>query len=1031
MGLCRSVLVAVLLPVCLGASAPEVVRTPCIRPAERASFDQANRSLYEESYARACEAFGAFLEDHPATRLAREAKVKRSCACERAGRRSLQMDEGLREIADGGPVDLARGLANLWLHRRGEGYLDSDHRGRWKAAVSQLEAVASGAGGRSANEARRALVDALFDEIDRRPSGPEALALAERILALRPGTAGYARAYLARGRLLLGDRERAAQGERDLRAAGGTRSEWADDALFELAVYYEGRGLFGEALALYERIVERFDPGTSDRHSEAVSRAAQLRDPRLDLVVAETALPGASPKAHLFVRNVSQVRFTLRRADPFAVTDPRLMLAPGAPPAGVPGVEIRSWSESVGTRRRHEPGQKTLELQTPGPGVYLLEAAAGELVRSVPVVVTPFASVVKMSRDQLAVWTADARTGQAAAGAEVVAFVEVGGGEYRRLEGLSDAGGLCLLEVEDARLVSAAVWSRKGQGHAFARARASQRPDASPELLAYLLADRPLYGPGEEVGVRLFLRSREGGPSSPAAATEVTVTTYDPSDRVIDRRNLKTSELGTASFALALGDRAQLGAYRFHVHDNRLGISQSKGGFRVEEHKAPEPTVSLEPMGKPRPDETVKVLVSASSSCGGPLANAHGRAVVTEEPWSHSWKPWPDGQPADGAGSEGPHGGPGAADPRQGQWGYVGVSRTIELTTDAEGKAALELSPSKDLRGDRSFRVRVYLTDTSRREITGSATVRASSSPWFVDVWPDRVLYKPGERIAVRLRAEDANGRPESPAVDVRLVRLGNDGSRSEVLKRSVQLESGEGLVELDADALGPARVEVRARGDSEKGALLASSDIWLTGEAKPIVPATGGLQVITDRGPLKVGSTVRALVVTKGSGGHVLLSLENGRVHLARSLEVKGRARFVELPLTAEMAPNVFLTASRLEQLQFRTQQAALRVAGADAELGVETLFPRPAADPGSAPPRRDSVGAFDERPPRAEVAVAPVEKGRCARDPELDELLGFFGRRAQQHAVSTVASVQGWPFGSRGARPRAGRPEAGPTTR
>ncbi|HCF60288.1 MAG TPA: hypothetical protein DFS52_20105, partial [Myxococcales bacterium] len=131
MGLCRSVLVAVLLPVCLGASAPEVVRTPCIRPAERASFDQANRSLYEESYARACEAFGAFLEDHPATRLAREAKVKRSCACERAGRRSLQMDEGLREIADGGPVDLARGLANLWLHRRGEGYLDSDHRGRW------------------------------------------------------------------------------------------------------------------------------------------------------------------------------------------------------------------------------------------------------------------------------------------------------------------------------------------------------------------------------------------------------------------------------------------------------------------------------------------------------------------------------------------------------------------------------------------------------------------------------------------------------------------------------------------------------------------------------------------------------------------------------------------------------------------------------------------------------------------------------------------------------------------------------------
>ena len=41
--------------------------------------------------------------------------------------------------------------------------------------------------------------------------------------------------------------------------------------------------------------------------------------------------------------------------------------------------------------------------------------------------------------------------------------------------------------------------------------------------------------------------------------------------------------------------------------------------------------------------------------------------------------------------------------------------------------------------------------------------MNASAQPYFVDVRTDRFLYKPGEKVQLKFRAEDANGRAEGP----------------------------------------------------------------------------------------------------------------------------------------------------------------------------------------------------------------------------------------------------------------------------
>ena len=58
----------------------------CLAAAADDSFDAADKYLREESNARACDGFTAFLKNNPDSPLKREATAKRAKACYRVGR---------------------------------------------------------------------------------------------------------------------------------------------------------------------------------------------------------------------------------------------------------------------------------------------------------------------------------------------------------------------------------------------------------------------------------------------------------------------------------------------------------------------------------------------------------------------------------------------------------------------------------------------------------------------------------------------------------------------------------------------------------------------------------------------------------------------------------------------------------------------------------------------------------------------------------------------------------------------------------
>src|SRR6185295_14774687 len=97
------------------------------------------------------------------------------------------------------------------------------------------------------------------------------------------------------------------------------------------------------------------------------------------------------------------------------------------------------------------------------------------------------------------------------------------------------------------------------------------------------------------------------------------------------------------------------------------------------------------------------------------------------------------------------------------------------------------------------YAVQVFVTDASRREVSGSGSIKTSAQPFFADLRADRYIYKPGEKIEVTLRAEDANGRPESPELFVRLNRFAPNGSAPvAIAKGKAKLAAGRGTVKLD-----------------------------------------------------------------------------------------------------------------------------------------------------------------------------------------------------------------------------------------
>ena len=112
---------------------------------------------------------------------------------------------------------------------------------------------------------------------------------------------------------------------------------------------------------------------------------------------------------------------------------------------------------------------------------------------------------------------------------------------------------------------------------------------------------------------------------------------------------------------------------------------------------------------------------------------------------------------------------------RQGRNYYGGQGQIIKretIKTDATGKAVLVFdTPRENYNQDFEFRIEARVTDSSRREIISSDTVRVTRQRYYVYPLPERNIYRPKDKVTVDIKALDANEQPVKTEGTVKVTR--------------------------------------------------------------------------------------------------------------------------------------------------------------------------------------------------------------------------------------------------------------------
>ncbi len=849
----------------------------------------------------------------------------------------------------------------------------------------------------------------------------------------------------------------------------GRASEWHDDALMQYGQWLESRGIltlmddgqwraepdFEEAVGIYRRLISTYTESESRFWRQASSRLDAIILPSLELVVSNVFLPGSEIQFGMSYRNVDDVELTLTKVnlttDVVQWSEPRQRNWYDAIDASR-GTARTSWTRTTAERKRYAPGSETVKIERElGPGAWLLEAKAGSKSARELILITEAAVVTRTSGTKTLVWVTDARTGAPIPNARVSVwqdFNDAGTLRRQNFTATADSEGIAEISLRPRAGGSLLVFAAAREHQAFLQTHSSWRGSRSDEWRIYATTDRPAYRPGETAQWKITARvSNDDGLRVPSGR-EVQYEIFDARGSSVSKGTLELNAFGSAWTELPLTPAMVLGEYRVTFSQGNSSI----GGatlFRLEEYKLPEFRVVVEPESEKayRLGDQVEAVIEASYYFGGPVANASVEVVVYQLPYFRTWfrerdYPWYFESPA----------------MRQSYYRGTGpIVKRETLTTDAEGRARVTFDTPAAGNQDFEYRIEARVTDASRREISGQRTVRVTRAPYFAELRPDHWLHRPGDKVEVKFRTEDANEQPVSVSGTLRVTReewkevwldpRGNEvtGSQLEtmrargtfpppretgrhpwtLLRRGYEQEEvAKTTVETGPDgratfAFTPAKEGYyrfswasRLKGAATprpRDIVTAETTIWVATSATTRIGyhREGGVEILVDQDSVRPGATLPVMIIAPTAGRHILFTVEGEEILSRRIVETRGNVKLIEVQLDDGHIPNIFLAATMVTDLQLHQDIEEVIVPPVEKFLEVEIRADREEYQPRESGSITVTTRDADGNPVPAEVSLAVSDESvyaiqeDYARDPR-----PFFYGTKRHHAVQTASS-------------------------
>ena len=777
--------------------------------------------------------------------------------------------------------------------------------------------------------------------------------------------------------------------------------------------------------------------------SDARAAIAQIEKREVSFSLSDMTRPGVQPKLSVSARNVKTVNFAvyrvklekyLARADNLKEANTQFTqfsenfgnVKDAVRELGAP---VANWTLETGTKSDYKPTAGETKVPVSQIGAYVVVAQADGVRFAQIVVITDLALLKKVDKDGAFVFVADAKSGEAIRGVNVV-LKESWDYNPRKTDfarGQSNDGGFFdkkrAAVADNNRQIEAFAWV--GDRYALTGAQGGYYGyyGDNNQTRALGTTDRPVYRPGQKVNFRQILTTRRGGDWSPMVGATIRVTANNPKGEEIYRKDFTSSEFGSVNGDFMLPAETPLGVY--NISATLVKADESEDGlggtqFRVEEYKRPEFEVTVSaPTEAKRPGETVAARINAKYYFGSPVPNAKVKYTVRKSSW---WANYRFPSPYDWLYASW---GVGQYDTGRRNIGGEGSGKIIkegEVTTDEKGFAELsfktdELEPIDDNNwwarySNPLYTIEAEVTDASRRTIEAQGEVKVSRQQYFAFLKTDAGYFQQGDRVPVELRTQDANEVAVAASGKMVVFRLLPGDKEEKVFEEAITTDAkGYAKWTWEAKESGQFRVEYRAT-DAWNQEVKASQEIWVVGDKIGAVRLRG-VTILLDKESYAEGDVLKARLVADKPGATVLLTQEVGSEILRRDVyKIDGQSREIAIPIDKSKVPNFFLSAALVQDYEVYQAQTEVFVPPVRQLLNISVKGDKAVYKPGETGTFEVTALDYAGKPARAEVSLALVDASLFYIQKSFTpEVRGFYYGSRRSDEVGLDSSRSGNP--------------------
>jgi uncharacterized protein YfaS (alpha-2-macroglobulin family) len=665
---------------------------------------------------------------------------------------------------------------------------------------------------------------------------------------------------------------------------------------------------------------------------------------------------------------------------------------------------VTTWREMLPNLR--DTDVRRVPIEVTEPGVYVVEAVAGQQMASTVVIVSDVALVTKTAPGVVLAYLADRGSGAPTADCDVRVLAS----QQTLGEGRTGTDGVMRLalasEVEADEVVAVARCGTQVVASAPATYTLRQ---PRRELVGHVYTDRPIYRPGHTAHIKAVLRWREDHTLLPFDRPDAEIVVTSPGGDVVHRARRPVDRFGALDTSVPLAAGAALGAYTVAIHVEEARASSL---FEVQEYRKPEFEVSVTPTRSfARQGDTVDVVVSARYYFGQPVRGARVSLVVQDAPY-YSPLRWVDTQDE---GDETPT-----------PYFYGGDERgTLTATLDERGQATLRVPvPVSETGTDVVVRAEARVRDASDLQVSQAGMIVGTFGDFLIASRTSSYMARPGTPVTLRARTVDYRGTAVpgvAVAVDVVRSEWNSDtGTQQREVVHSLVLTTGQdgrGQATFDAPSR-PGSYRIVSRAASGDRTVTDEHWLWVPGASESTYESgEQSLELVSDKGTYAPGDVARIALRGDRPSPQVLLTKE-ARTLTWHAVRAAGADGTFEVPITDADIGDTWVHVLYLEHDKVYYAERRLRVPPVSRVVQVEVTADRAVYKPGQ--PGVFSIRTLDAagQPVAAQVTLGVVDEAVYGVKPDAtpDGLRTFY--RTEYSRVTTDYSRQYYFVGYAGTQ-------------